>query len=319
MAVTQNAFFPAIGLAARLAGPDQVRLTAGRPDVTLAVMRAFFGMLLLLGLSGPSGLALAAGAAGAEDEAGLLVSCGLTPDARVMVESVIDGDTVLLADGRQVRLVGIQAPKLPLGREGMKAWPLAAQMRGRLATRLTGQPVRLYVGTAQQDRHGRLLAHLLDPEGRWVQGRLLQEGAARVYTFPDNRLCAGEMLARESVARAARTGIWGDAYYVPRPADPPQTLSDLVGTFQLVEGVVRSVGQPYGRLFLNFGEDWTRDFTVMVGPDDVNAFDPVPAAWGVPSIEALVGRRVRVRGWIDRYNGPMIKTTHPEQIEVLGR
>jgi hypothetical protein len=27
---------------------------------------------------------------------------------------------------------------------------------------------------------------------------------------------------------------------------------------------------------------------------------------------------VRVRGWIERWNGPVIKATHPEQIEILG-
>jgi hypothetical protein len=26
---------------------------------------------------------------------------------------------------------------------------------------------------------------------------------------------------------------------------------------------------------------------------------------------------VRVRGWLDSYNGPTIAATHPEQIEVL--
>jgi len=29
------------------------------------------------------------------------------------------------------------------------------------------------------------------------------------------------------------------------------------------------------------------------------------------------GRRVRVRGWLRKYNGPMIDASHPEQIEVL--
>ena len=35
-------------------------------------------------------------------------------------------------------------------------------------------------------------------------------------------------------------------------------------------------------------------------------------------LEALEGRVVRVRGWVESWNGPMIKVTHPEQIEVLG-
>ena len=32
---------------------------------------------------------------------------------------------------------------------------------------------------------------------------------------------------------------------------------------------------------------------------------------------SLEGRRVRVRGWLQSLNGPMIEVTHPEQIEVL--
>ena len=45
------------------------------------------------------------------------------------VVQVVDGDTVMLGTpvfgANQVRLVGIQAPKLPLGRDGFKKWPLA--------------------------------------------------------------------------------------------------------------------------------------------------------------------------------------------------
>ncbi|MEJ2340506.1 MAG: hypothetical protein P8Y15_16660, partial [Gemmatimonadales bacterium] len=33
----------------------------------------------------------------------------------------------------------------------------------------------------------------------------------------------------------------------------------------------------------------------------------------------LAGKRVRVRGWLKRRNGPMITVTHPEQIEILER
>ena len=56
----------------------------------------------------------------------------VTPDAAeadttagATVAEVVDGDTLILADGTEVRLVGIQAPKLPLGRKGFRAQPLA--------------------------------------------------------------------------------------------------------------------------------------------------------------------------------------------------
>ena len=46
---------------------------------------------------------------------------------------VIDGDTVVLESGLEIRLVGIQAPKLPLGRPEFEPWPLADEAKARLA------------------------------------------------------------------------------------------------------------------------------------------------------------------------------------------
>ena len=34
-------------------------------------------------------------------------------------------------------------------------------------------------------------------------------------------------------------------------------------------------------------------------------------------IGAYEGKRVRVRGWLKSFNGPLIEATHPEQIELL--
>ena len=45
---------------------------------------------------------------------------------------IVDGDTLVLDDGRQVRLVGLQAPKLPLGRLNFKPWPLGAEAKSAL-------------------------------------------------------------------------------------------------------------------------------------------------------------------------------------------
>ena len=45
---------------------------------------------------------------------------------------IVDGDTLVLDDDRQVRLVGIQAPKLPLGQANFVAWPLADEAKALL-------------------------------------------------------------------------------------------------------------------------------------------------------------------------------------------
>jgi hypothetical protein len=54
------------------------------------------------------------------------------------------------------------------------------------------------------------------------------------------------------------------------------------------------------------------DFTVTVGPDDMRAFRQARF-----DIEALTRKRIRVRGWVEFYNGPEITIVTPGAIEVL--
>ncbi len=234
---------------------------------------------------------------------------GLADGGQARVAEVIDGDTVLLEDGREVRLVGIQAPKLPLGRRNFRTWPLADRAKDALAELTRGRSMHLYYGGRRVDRHGRQLAHLVLDDGRWAQRLLLSQGLARVYSFADNRSLVAEMLAAERAAREARVGIWRHPFYTVR--SPADAASDI-GTFQLVEGQVVDAARVRGTTYLNFGADWRSDFTIVVAGADRAGFEDAGL-----DLLALKGRIVRVRGWLDRRNGPMIAATHPEQIEVL--
>ena len=234
-------------------------------------------------------------------------------DPNPVVEEVVDGDTVVLdrpVDGAvQVRLVGLQAPKLPLGRPDFPTWPLAAESKRALEDLVLGKAVALRYGGRRMDRHGRLLAHLHGPDGMWVQGEMLDRGMARVYSFADNRWKVSEMLAIEGKARAGGRGIWGHAFYAVRnPAEAARHMD----TFQLVEGRILDAAKVKGRVYLNFGVDWRTDFTVSISARPLRLF----AKAGVDAL-ALEGRIVRARGWLKRRNGPMIEATHPEQIELL--
>jgi len=225
------------------------------------------------------------------------------------VTEIVDGDTIILADGRSVRLVGIQAPKLSLGRRNFNDWPLSDEAKTALGEMTSGEKVVLTFTGAEIDRHGRVLAHLHMEDGRWVQGHMLRAGLARVYSFADNRGRVAEMLALEREARLERRGIWADPFY--RILEPDEA-SEHIGTFQIIEGRVVEAAKAGGRTYINFGPDWRSDFTVTLAPGTSRIFkaaeiDPL----------ALNGRRVRVRGWLKSRNGPMIEITHPEQIELL--
>ncbi len=225
------------------------------------------------------------------------------------VVEIVDGDTLVLADGRQIRLVGIQAPKLPLGRPGFKAWPLAEEAKTALTELTLGRRVTLGYGGRRIDRHGRALAHLFDEAGLWIQGALIDRGMARVYSFVDNRALVPELLTREAAARTAGRGIWGlRAYAVRDAAAVPARLSG----FELVEGWVIEAAIVRKRTYLNFGADWRSDFTITIAPKTRRLFE----AEGIDPL-SYQGKLVRVRGWLKSYNGPLIEATHPEQIEVI--
>lgn len=239
---------------------------------------------------------------------------------RAKVVEIVDGDTVLIdppfKDGNEIRLVGIQAPKLPLGRANFPTWPLAPEAKQALSDLTLGKTVALTFGGARRDRYARWLAHLhvIDGDARvWVQGEMLKRGLARVYTFPDNRALADDMLSHEQEARQSKAGIWALPFYTIRNSDP-ETLLDLLGTFQLIEGRIVDAAFVKGTVYLNFGADWRSDFTIAIQRKHMKTFSLSgidPREWQ--------GRAVRVRGWLTKRNGPMIKATHPEQIELLDR
>jgi endonuclease YncB( thermonuclease family) len=253
---------------------------------------------------------IATGAQSASARGGADLPPGLAAGAPGTVVEVTDGDTVVLNDGRIMRLVGIQAPKLPLGRPGFPSWPLAPEARRALEALAINRRVTPHFGGARRDRHGRVLAHLARDDGIWLQGEMLALGLARVYTFEDNRAATREMYALERGARAAGRGIWSLASYRIRSAEE---AGRYIGGFELVEGRILDVAVVRGRGYLNFGRDWRTDFTVVVPRRAGAIFHPVFGR----KMEKLQGKRIRVRGWLRRYNGPMIESTHPEQIEVL--
>src|SRR3546814_14268139 len=95
-------------------------------------------------------------------------------------------------------------------------------------------------GGRRGDRHGRVLAHLFDAEGRWLQGEMLSAGLARVYSLSDNRTAVAEMLDLERAARDLGRRIRRDPFPAVRNAEE---AGDRLGRCQLVGGGVHPVRQ----------------------------------------------------------------------------
>lgn len=240
-------------------------------------------------------------------------ACDLKDAGKATIVEILNTESLLLEDGRPIRLVGALAPRTQT--RWAQAMGLEKKIVGALEDRLLGKEVRLRIGARERDRYGRLLTHVFVGEGDeavWMQEALIRDGLAMAYSFADNRACADELQAVERTAREAGAGFWEQGVFRVREAGDVESLDGLIYSFQIVEGRVHDVAESRGRIYINFGEDWRTDFTATVAPSDRESFQGSDV--GLPELE---GRVIRVRGWLERRNGPMIEVTHPEQIEVL--
>jgi micrococcal nuclease len=240
---------------------------------------------------------------------------GLSDGPEGIVMAVPDGNSVRLDSGIEVELIGTRAP-LPAGRSGTPAEPLADAAQAALAALVLGKSVRLGLDDEETDRYGRMQAQVfLDaPDGTWVQQAMLERGMARVEPLPVDNRCLDELLAAEAAARAAGVGIWSDPYYSVRDAADPEALGSAVGHYEVIEGEVFSTGQAGGWTYLDFGRVWKDDFTASIDARAAKRFTEA----GIDPL-GLTGRRVRIRGWLESRNGPLVELGSPAQIEVLGQ
>ncbi|MBM4048373.1 MAG: thermonuclease family protein [Planctomycetes bacterium] len=115
------------------------------------------------------------------------------------VKSVVDGDTVELATGDRVRLIGIDSP------ERGELFYDAAKIY--LKDLVLGKAVRIERDADTMDSYGRKLGYLF--VGRtFVNGAMVYAGLAYASSHPPNTRYEALLFAAQRDARAARRGLW---------------------------------------------------------------------------------------------------------------
>jgi endonuclease YncB( thermonuclease family) len=230
--------------------------------------------------------------------------CDFEPQGEGHVSEVISGKGFRLADGREIRLTGIEPVSSDATRAGRAAM---------LSAIVLDKDVRLHGEDDTPDRYGRQAAFVfLGDSDMPVQSRLLADGAALVSTEVTDKDCATVLTAAEAAARAAKKGIWANPAVIKNAESADDILAGI-GRFVLVEGRVLSVRQAGATTYLNFGRRWTRDFAVTIS----RRMLPAVEAAGV-IVKSLENRRILVRGWVEARPGPRIEVVRAGQIEVLG-
>lgn len=231
-------------------------------------------------------------------------------DRNDTVLEIIDPLTIRLEKSGIVRLVGIDIPDFSPYSQG----PLAESAAHILRDMLAGKTVRLYQTqdkqTGRKNRLNQSLYHVvIDDSGSWVQGVLVRLGLARVRSEPANPEMARALYTLEAQARAGKVGLWAfEPYQVITPEQTPLHLN----SYAIVEGKVISAARKQNVIYLNFGQNWRDDFTVSIKSQNIKRFQK-----GDLNPLDLNGRTVRVRGWLESYNGAHIEIDHPESIEII--
>ena len=264
-----------------------------------STFRMLLALCAALGLDAASKASLAQPAPSAQQRAGC--DGEIRPDRLEGLTS--DGDLVL-SSGRLARLAGIRLPDTSPHRDQALAW-LRAQ---------TGRPI-LVQGSDGRDRWDRISLRIrtsqTTPPLDWGYG-LVEAGLALVDGGLDGVFCQPELLAFEATARERRLGLWADDRYKPLDVNQSERLLERVGSFVLVEGRVRSIGERKQRTYLNFGGHWAEDFTIIIPRKTWKQMSDRGLG-----AEALKGRRIRARGILQPWQGTTFSVVIPDMIERL--
>lgn len=130
---------------------------------------------------------------------------------REIVARVVDGDTIELANGQTVRLIGIDTPETvdsrrPVGCFGKEASNEAKRL-------LSGKEVVLQKDVSDTDKYKRFLRYVFLPleDGRilFVNDYLVRAGFAKVMTYPPDVKYNEQFRQAEKEARENNRGLWG--------------------------------------------------------------------------------------------------------------
>ena len=130
-----------------------------------------------------------------------LCACIPPPDTARVIK-VVDGDTIIIEGGYEVRYIGIDTPEI---------YPAAAPfgMEAREANRrlVEGKEVRLERDVSETDKYGRLLRYVY-VDDVFINAELVRQGLARAKAYPPDTRWQDYLERMEDEAREAGRGMW---------------------------------------------------------------------------------------------------------------
>ena len=171
---------------------------------------------------------------------------------------VVDGDTVHIqrnGEKQKLRLLSVDteeklsnrkdvSPSKPETAFGQETMLWAQEFFASLAT--DGEPSRVGLafpnGVEARDVYGRVLCHVILPDGTDFNLKLVQDGWSPYFNkYGNSRICHEEFVAAQEAARAAKLGIWNPETNRPSTPDTPSASRDYERLLPWWEARARAV------------------------------------------------------------------------------
>jgi micrococcal nuclease len=264
---------------------------------------------------------------------GLAGLVGCSHESALKASRIYDGDSLVLSNGQEIRLIGIDAPE--------KDQPGADLSRSFMEGLITGKDLRIEKGVEEYDKYKRLLVYLYQGD-TFINAEMIKNGYAVTLFIPPNDKYKEEFTRLEAEAKESKKGLWRTGGVMqepkasatpkapetpripetPKVAEKPETITPkedviswqdagkYVGKEMTVEGLIVHTYKAEKACFLDFSKE-KGNFYVVIFPGDYGKFSESPE-------KLYANKKIRVKGKIIDYKGtPEIIVNSPDQIEIV--
>ncbi|MFA9288715.1 MAG: thermonuclease family protein [Weeksellaceae bacterium] len=128
------------------------------------------------------------------------------------VAKVTDGDTIELESGEKVRYIGVDTPETKHPKKSVQCFGQEASLENKVL--VEGKTIYMEKDVSETDRYGRLLRYIYIPnpeatqEAIFLNEYLVEQGFARVITYPPDVKYHSILKDAETEARENERGLW---------------------------------------------------------------------------------------------------------------
>ena len=233
----------------------------------------------------------------------LLTGCEAKPDYQ-KVKWVYDGDTLLLKDGRKIRLIGINTPEVAHHKQKGQRYGREATEKLRELLKGVNNKVRLERGKQARDRYKRELAHVFLPDGTDISEWMLQQGWATLMVFPPNTRYINNYRKAERSAQLKKRHIWRQKTH---QIQKPRQLKRAYRGYVRLKSTIKSIKITKNNIILALD----KKILIKLGKQNLNYFNSY-------NPKKLLHQEVIISGFLQKYRGKrMIRLRHPVQLTLV--